>query len=228
MLAIIPARGGSKGLPGKNIRLLLGKPLIAYTIEAAKKSKLVTDIIISTDDEEIADTAVKFGARLPFMRPSHLASDTSLAIETYQYTINRLAQQEKKNIDEFIVLQPTSPMRTSEHIDSAIQLFREKNADSVVSYTQEAHPVNWHKYIREDLTFENIFEERIANRQEYRKSYFPNGAVFVYKYELIKSGHLYSQKSFAYIMPQDRSVDIDTMQDFEYVEFLLQTKDDKK
>jgi CMP-N,N'-diacetyllegionaminic acid synthase len=228
MLAIIPARGGSKGLPGKNIRPLLGKPLLAYTIEAAKNSRLITDIVISTDDEEIAGTAVKFGARLPFMRPANLASDNSLAIETYMYTIEKIARDSRKQIDAFVVLQPTSPLRTSGDIDAAISLFIERKADSVVSYTEEAHPVNWHKYISQDMSFENIFTDRIANRQEYRKSYFPNGAIFVYRYNLIRSGNLYSRNSFAYIMPRDRSVDIDTMQDFDYAEFLLLKQENPK
>src|SRR5690606_16790366 len=112
---------------------------IAYTIEAALKSKLVTRVILSTEDPEIANIAQKYGAEVPFLRPVHLATDTSNAIDTYRYTCKRLEQQENLDITEFMILQPTSPFRTSDHIDQAIALFRDKKADSVISYCQENH-----------------------------------------------------------------------------------------
>ncbi|XDD51524.1 acylneuraminate cytidylyltransferase family protein [Leptospira sp. WS92.C1] len=221
MLAIIPARGGSKGLPGKNIRPLLGKALIGYTVEAAKKAKEVTKVIISTDDEEIAKVAVSFGAELPFMRPAELATDTALGVDNYIYTIDRLERETSQKIDSFVVLQPTSPLRTSEDIDAAIRLFNKKKADSVVSYCEEAHPISWHKYVNADLRFENIFEENIRNRQDNRKSYYPNGCVFVFRSEMVRIKQYYSNHSYAYLMPRNRSVDIDTLEDFEYAEYLM-------
>lgn len=126
MIAIIPARGGSKGLPGKNIKFLNGKPLIAYTIEAALKAKHVHRVIISTDDLEIADTAKKYGAEVPFMRPEYLATDDALAIDVYKYTLSRLSETEGTIITDFMVLQPTSPLRTATDIDKAITIFKEK------------------------------------------------------------------------------------------------------
>ena len=141
MIAIIPARGGSKGLPGKNIRPLNGKPLIAYAIEAALKAKNIDRVIISTDDEEIAKIAVEYGAELPFMRPEFLASDTAQAVDNYIYTIGRLEEESGEKIDAFVVLQPTSPLRIAEDVDGAVDLFLQKDADSVISYTPEAHPV---------------------------------------------------------------------------------------
>ena len=120
-----------------------------------------------------------------------------------------------------MVLQPTSPLRKVEDIDGSIELFKGKNADSVISYTEEYHPIEWHKYITDEGKFENIFEERLINRQEIKKSYFPNGAVFVFDYELIKQGKYFSDNSYAYIMPRLRSVDVDTIEDFKYIEFLM-------
>lgn len=224
MIAIIPARGGSKGLPGKNIRPLNGKPLIAYTVEAALQAKHIDRVIISTDDEEIARIAVQYGAELPFMRPSYLASDTAMAVDNYIYTIGRLEEETGKHIDSFVVLQPTSPLRTSEDIDGAIELFIEKNADSVISYTQEAHPISWHKYLDREGHFIDIIKSKMSNRQDLKVSYYPNGAVYVFKTAIIRGKKYYTDNSFAYIMPRDRSVDIDYIEDFEYAEFLLQRK----
>ncbi|NVJ54176.1 MAG: acylneuraminate cytidylyltransferase family protein [Campylobacteraceae bacterium] len=224
MIAIIPARCGSKGLPGKNIKNLLGKPMMAYTIEEALKSKYISEVIISTDCKEIEDVALKYGAKSPFLRPEYLSSDSAKAIDNYIYTIDKLNSKFDYDINKFIVLQPTSPLRTVEDIDGAIELFKEKKADSVVSYTEEHHPIEWHKYITEDGKFENIFEEKLLNRQEIKRSYYPNGAVFVFDYELIKQNKYYSNNSYAYIMPRFRSIDIDTIEDFKYVEFLLEYK----
>jgi N-acylneuraminate cytidylyltransferase/CMP-N,N'-diacetyllegionaminic acid synthase len=222
MLAIIPARGGSKGLPGKNIKDLKGKPLIAYTIEAALASKYITRVIISTDDDEIAKVAVEHGAECPFMRPAALATDTARAIDAFKYTLDRLEEEGSEIIDDFMVLQPTSPLRTAADIDKAIELFREKNADSVISYCAEHHPVIWHKYLSNDGKFENIFEAGINNRQEERISYYPNGAIYIFRRNTINNEQYYTDNSYAYLMDRKKSVDIDTIDDFEYVMFLMQ------
>jgi N-acylneuraminate cytidylyltransferase/CMP-N,N'-diacetyllegionaminic acid synthase len=223
MIAIIPARGGSKGLPDKNIRLLAGKPLIAYTIEAALQSNEVSRVIISTDCSKIASVAQTYGAEIPFMRPVALAQDHSLIIDTYIYTIDRL-NQEGGNINEFIALLPTAPLRKARDIDAAIQLYRQKNADSVISYYPAPHPVQWYKYIDENGVLRSFFEEgnRLANRQEEKKAYLPNGAIYVFKYHIIKTLRVYyTERSYPYIMPQERSIDIDTLTDFRYAEYLL-------
>ena len=221
MIAIIPARKGSKGLPGKNIKDLIGKPMIAYSIEEALKSKHITEVVISTDCKEIQEVAVKYGAKSPFLRPEHLATDNAKAVDNYIYVIDRMNKEFGYDVKEFVVLQPTSPLRKVEDIDGSIELFKGKNADSVISYTEEHHPIEWHKYITDEGKFENIFEERLINRQEIKKSYFPNGAVFVFDYELIKQGKYFSDNSYAYIMPRLRSVDVDTIEDFKYIEFLM-------
>ena len=224
MIAIIPARGGSKGLPGKNIMPLNGKPLIAYAVEAGLKSKYIDRVIVSTEDEEIARIAVQYGAELPFMRPAELATDTAMAVDNYIYTIGRLEKESGKPIDAFVVLQPTSPLRIAEDIDGAVELFMQKDADSVVSYCQEDHPITWHKYLDEEGRFVNLFEVSLKNRQDFRVSYYPNGAVYVFKTAIIRERKYFTDKSYAYVMPKSRSVDIDTIDDLEYAEFLLRRR----
>ena len=120
MIAIIPARGGSKGLPGKNIRPLLGKPLIAYAIESALGARSIDRVVVSTDDPEIAAVARRFGGEVPFMRPEELATDTAAAVDNYIYTVDRLAREGGSAIDSFAVLLPTAPLRTSEDVDKAV------------------------------------------------------------------------------------------------------------
>ena len=221
MLAIIPARGGSKGLPGKNIKILAGKSLICHAIDEAKKSKYIDKVVVSTDDESIAHAAIECGAECPFLRPEHLASDDALVNDTYIYMLEKLSTEYEIDIPDFMVLQSTSPLRTVNDIDGAIELFREKNADSVISYTEEIHPVSWHKFLDENLHFIDIFDQKMANRQELRNSYYPNGAIYIFKKEIIFQENWYTDNSFAYLMPRLRSVDIDTIDDFMYAEYLL-------
>ena len=222
MIAIIPARSGSKGLPGKNIKSLCGKPMIAYTIESALKSKYITEVIISTDCKEIEKIALKYGAKSYFLRPNHLASNDAKAIDVYIYTIEKLINEYDYIINEFIVLQPTSPLRKVDDVNSAIDLFFGKKADSVISYTKENHPIEWHQYINLEGKFEKIFNNnKLLNRQESRESYYPNGAIFIFKCNLIKQNKYYNSNSYAFIMPIEKSIDIDTRFDFEIAEYLI-------
>ena len=225
MIAIIPARGGSKGLPGKNIKKLNGKPLIAYSIEAALKANSIDRVIVSTDCEDIAKVALEYGAEVPFLRPINLAGDSSLAIDNYIYTVERYCHESGFEVNEFCVLQPTSPLRTADDIDGAIKLYLNRNADSVISYCEEHHPVSWHKHLEIDGRLTNVFGDNVLkNRQDLEPTYYPNGAIYVFKTELIKSGKYYSDNTFAYIMPRARSVDIDVLDDFKLAEFLMGDK----
>ena len=222
MIAIIPARGGSKGLPGKNIKLLNGKPLIAYTIEAALNSEKISRVIVSTDDKDIADVALQYGAEIPFMRPGFLASDNAKSIDVYNYTIERLESEEKIKINEIIVLQPTSPLRNSSHINEALEIYLKRNADSVISYCKEDHPIFWHKFINDEGKFEEIFHENYQrNRQEIRPTYFPNGSLYILKKHILLEGLFYTKNSYVYLMDRKMSVDIDTEEDFLFCEYLL-------
>lgn len=224
MLAIIPARGGSKGLPGKNIRMLCGKPLIAYTIEEALKAKSITRVIVSTDCDDIAEIAIKYGAEVPFKRPEALATDDAKAIDVYTHLLDSLygsVEVAPDNCLDCVVLLPTCPLRIASDIDNAVFEFYSKSADSVISYTEENHPIVWHRYLNNDGTFENIFPDTIENRQDERVSYYPNGAIYVFKRKLLNEGKYYSEKTYAYLMDRKRSVDIDTLDDFNYAEYLL-------
>jgi len=221
--AIIPARGGSKGLPKKNVLTLGGKPMIAWTIEAALNSKYVSDVIVSTDDEEIADIAIKYGAQIPFMRPPKLATDDSIAIDTYLYTVEKLNLEYHKNIEEFIILQPTSPLRTSSHIDGAIELFFNKNADSVLSFYENPHPTNWLKFIDENGLLQSYEKSTVLkNRQDYIKTYLPNGAIVILKYSLLnKERTYYFTRTYPFLMNHLLSIDIDSSDDFILVDCII-------
>jgi len=224
MIAIIPARGGSKGLPRKNIKLLNNKPLIAYTIIAAKNSKYIDNVFVSTDDEEIAEVSLKYGAKVPFLRPKELATDNALAIDNYIYTIEKLKELYNKEITEIVVLQPTSPLRNTEDINSAIEIFITKKADSVISFSEMTHPPVWAKKVINDGTVRDYFENAAGfkNRQDIEKALMPNGAIYILKYELLKNKYTYySDKTYPYIMPANRSVDIDLQIDFDFAEFLM-------
>ncbi len=226
MIALVPARGGSKGLPGKNIRNLRGKPLIAYSIEAALGAKGVRRVIVSTDDPEIAEVSKKFGAEVPFMRPSELAQDQSLAIDNYIYTIQQL-QRNGDPVDQLMVLLPTAPLRTSADIEGAMEIFKKRGADSVISYYKAPHPVQWYKYFDSQGVVRSYFPEgdRLGNRQDEREAYLPNGAIYIFHSSLLlETKSYFSEKTFPYVMPIQRSVDIDTLEDFEYAEFLMSRK----
>lgn len=230
MLAIIPARGGSKGVPRKNIKLLAGKPLISYTIEAAKESKNIDRIIVSTDDQEIADLAIKNGAEVPFLRPAELATDNAKAIDTYIYTIERLNKMGSDSIKEFIVLQPTSPLRTSSDIDNAVKIYFENNAETVISVVKSEHHPTWHKKITKDGRLVDCYDsvDNNLNRQELENTYLPNGAIYIFNYQsLVKNYGYYNMKTYPYVMNQENSIDIDTMFDFIMAEFLLMQRNGK-
>lgn len=223
MLAIIPARSGSKGVPKKNIKELAGAPLISYTIKAAKKSEFITRVIVSTDSEEIADVARKYGAEVPFLRPAELATDDAKAIDVYLYTIERLNLENDEQINEFLVLLPTSPLRNYMDIDQAIKIFKKKNADSVISVTETEYPPQWIKRISEKGILEDYIQGmNNLNRQEYEKTYIPNGAIYIFKYNVLKKEYnYYTDKTYPYIMPNIRSIDIDTPLDFMIAEYLI-------
>jgi len=227
MIAIIPARGGSKGLPKKNIKLLGGKPLIQWTIEAAKNSSYISKIVLSTDDEEIANICKPLDIEIPFMRPPELAQDNSLAINAYTYTIDRLSKEFNQLEDEFVVLLPTSPLRNSSDIDEAINIFYDNNADSVISCNVNEHPTSWLFDIDKNgkINKNQIESNEMMNRQNYREKFIPNGAIYVLKNSLLKKYNTYYfENSYAYIMPKERSIDIDTEFDFKLANYLIKDK----
>ncbi|MBO8161753.1 MAG: acylneuraminate cytidylyltransferase family protein [Thermosipho sp. (in: Bacteria)] len=223
VLAFIPARGGSKGVPKKNIRLLAGKPLIAYSIEQAKESKYISRIIVSTESEEIAEIAREWNAEV-IKRPEELARDETPTIDTIIHALDYLKKEENYTPDIVVLLQPTSPLRTSEDIDSAIELFLNiQDCLSLVSVTEFDHPPFWAIKIEDNLLKPLFGKEYFRmRRQELPKAYRPNGAIFISTPKVLrKYKTFYTPKTIAYIMPPERSVDIDTEFDFLLAEFLI-------
>ena len=224
MLAIIPARGGSKGLPGKNTKLLGGLPLICHSIKAALASNLIDRVIVFTEDNEIASVAKDCGAEVPFMRPSNLAYDTSIVIDSYLHLVDLISKENSKPIESFVALLPTAPLRVSQDIDKAIKIFNKKKADSVISVVEASVPLHWHMSVTKEGILKNYSPEFnvVKNRQEFKKHYVPNGAIYVFRTEVLSSTRqYYTKKTYPYIMPRERSVDIDNLLDFDWAEHLL-------
>lgn len=221
-LAIIPARSGSKGLKDKNIKLLNGKPMIAYTIEAAENSGIYTDILVSTDSEIYAEIAEKHGAKVPFLRPDFLASDNATTIEVLVYTISKL-REFGKEYEYFTLLQPTSPLRNAKHIREAESLLFNKNANSIISVCETDHSPLWCNTIEEDLCIDNFISlDKNKNRQNLKKFYRINGAIYMTNTQyFLKYKNFYHNRSYAYIMDKHSSVDIDDLLDFKFVSFLM-------
>ncbi|MBH30566.1 MAG: acylneuraminate cytidylyltransferase [Candidatus Marinimicrobia bacterium] len=212
VLAVILARGGSKGLPKKNILPLGGKPLIVWTIEAANKSKYIDRCIVSTDCETIADVCLHNGGEVPFMRDASLATDSSNSNEVIMDSIYKL----DKEYDFVISLQPTSPLRETEDIDNALEIICQKNAQALVSVFESSKPVSWHHTLNDHGIIEPVVGSiDKPNRQDYKKTFLPNGAIFIARVEHFKhEKSFYSEFTLGYEMPIERSVDIDNKFDF--------------
>jgi len=227
ILAVIPARGGSKGIPRKNIRLLNGKPLIAYSIFPAKQSKYIDRLILSSDDLEIIKIAKSYGCEVPFVRPAELASDTAKALPVMQHAIRFCEEQEGKKYDFLVYLEPTGPMRITEDIDGAIEKAAENNADSVVGLMEleDANPVRVKKIIDARIEPFCIPEPEGLRRQDQEKAYLRNGSIYVFRRDsLIENNSLYGDNSLPYVMPRERSVNIDEEADFLVAEFFLKKR----
>jgi len=229
ILAIIPARGGSKGIPRKNIKDLCGKPLIAWTIDAARRSKYVTRVVVTTDDEEIASVAQEHGAEVPFMRPKELAQDHSTDIEFITNTLLTLEKEESYNPDILLRLSPTYPLRTEKHIDEGIDVILVNDSlDSVRSIAEfPYHPYKSWK-INNDI-IEPLFHKSVTGyefphdqpRQKFPKAYI-HGAVDIIRTNTIKKyGNVTGRKVGYFIMKPMDFIDIDTFHDFKLVEIIL-------
>ena len=224
ILGLIPARGGSKGIPKKNIKLLGKLPLIDYTFKAAKESKLITQIVISTDDEEIAIAAEISGFKPPFIRPEEFAQDTSTSLEVILHAIQYFESQHVY-FDAVCLLQPTTPFREKGSIDIAIQKFITSNSDCLISVLPIPHEFNPHWAFEENknglLTIATGEENIISRRQDLPKSYHRDGSIYITKTECIKNGSLYG-KSISYIESNPNfHVNIDINEDWEKAEKIL-------
>ncbi len=217
ILALIPARGGSKGVPRKNIKNLDGKPLIAYTIEAAKKSKYIDRLIVSTDDNQIAKISNTYGGETPFIRPASISSDTSKAISVVKHALLEIEKIDNKKYPIIVYLEPPSPFRETKDIDKCIDYFFEKNPSSVVSVNEanQFHPILMKKIEKNQLKPIWKDEPEGVPRQLYKpKAYMRNGAVYVIRRENILNNIFYGKSIYPYIMPEERSVCIDSILDW--------------
>lgn len=216
--ALIPARGGSKGVPRKNIKLIAGKPLIVWTIESALRSAVLNAVVVSTDDEEIAEIALKAGALVPFIRPTYLALDSTPGIDPVLHALEQLPQ-----FDSVVLLQPTSPLRTTADIDGCLNFAIQRNASSVVSVSEaETHPY-WTYRLDDALAMKKFIDvEFVPRRQDLPSVFAVNGALYFSQAEWLKSkGSFIGDETLAYVMPRERSLDIDSPMDLKIAEFLM-------
>lgn len=227
ILAIIPARSGSKRLPKKNLRILKGRPLLYYTIDAVKNSKYVNRIVVSTEDDTIAQVSQSYGAEI-IMRPPELATDESSTISVVINVLEQLHKKEKYNPDLIVLLQPTSPLRSTEDIDNAINTFQNSSKDSLISVTVYEHSPYWAFRIEKDLLQPEFTQDSPKRSQDIPTLYRPNGAIFITRPEtLLKNRSFYTNQIIPFIMPKEKSIDIDDEFDFSLVEFLLKTNEGK-
>lgn len=227
VLGIIPARGGSKGVPRKNIRLLNNKPLIQYTIEAALGSNYINKLIVSTDDKEIAKVSKSCGVLVPFIRPSEFASDEAKAISVVQHAIKEIEKIDRKTYQIIVYLEPPSPFRETKDIDKCIELFLEKKPGSVVSVNSanQFHPILMKKIINGRLKPIWKDEPEGVPRQLYNpEAFMRNGAVYVLNRSNIMDNIFYGNPIIPYIMPEERSLCIDSILDWYAAEAVFLSK----
>ncbi len=226
-LALIPARGGSKGIPGKNTAIVGGRALISWTIQAARDSGAIERVIVSTDSEEIANVARQHDAEVPFLRPAELATDEASSAAVVLHALEWLASNEGYRPDVVVLLQCTSPLRTTEDIDAACALLEQTGAASVVSVTATPHHPYWTRRIDEHGRLADFMEtgERCTRRQHLPPAYVINGAIYAARRdEVIRHGAVSPEPSYAYVMPRERSLDIDTPWDLYLADLVLRDR----
>lgn len=219
LLALIPARAGSKGIPRKNIRSFCGKPLLQWSIDAALGAACVDQVVVSTDDPEFAEIARAGGAEVPFLRPVELAEDLSPGVDPVLHALEQL-----HHVSDVLLLQPTSPLRTSEDIEAMIALRRQAGSESAVSVCISAKHPSWMYTLSSDQTLQPLVNHaEVGCRQQLPTAYVLNGAIYLAtRTFLIKEKSFIREDTLAYVMPAERSVDIDSALDWQWAEFLMQ------
>lgn len=221
ILALIPARGGSKGIKDKNIISLAGKPLIFYSIEAAKHSKYIDDIVVTTDSEKIAEISKQYGASIPFMRPIELAADTSKTIDTILHAIQTLKTMGKE-YDVLILLQPTQPLRTNKDIDEAIEIYYQNKEEGLVSVSPVDDSPLLIRSISNDGKLLNLLSQNsTCRRQDMPEYYKVNGCIYINKIDEIDKNTSFNDNKVPFIMRKEHSVDIDELSDLWMAEYYL-------
>ncbi|MCW7462980.1 acylneuraminate cytidylyltransferase family protein [Leptospira limi] len=218
ILGIIPARGGSKGIPRKNIKQIAGKPLISWTIEAALASQCLTSVIVSTDDAEIAGISKSAGASVPFLRPTDLATDHSPGTDPVMHALDFFPE-----MDYILLLQPTSPLRTNYDIDACIRFAMENHSKSVVSVCESQENPFWMFYMNESFKMSKLLDrEEFSRRQDSPKTFSLNGSLYFSEVKYFREKKKFiTEDTLAFLMSKERSVDIDDMIDWKLAETLL-------
>jgi len=220
VLALIPARGGSKGVPRKNVRRLGGRPLFAHAVDAARASRLVTRIVLSTDDEEIAKIGRSIGCEVPFLRTPALAADDTPMLEVVRHTLNELHTTDQYKPDTIVLLQPTTPFRNGRDIDDALTLMTNRKFDAVVSVAKvPTHYSPPWQFILHDNVMRlyggQALGDIITRRQDLPSTYIRNGAIYAFqRASFERNGSIYGERCGALIMPSERSINIDTPDDW--------------
>jgi CMP-N-acetylneuraminic acid synthetase len=231
VLGVVTARGGSKGLPGKNLRLLAGKPLVAHTIDAARESRAFDRLVLSTDDDAIADASRSRGCDVPFMRPAELALDETPHLPVLQHAVAWLREYQRYVPDAVMILQPTSPLRSAADITNAVALLETSGADSVVSVSEVPAHYNPMRTLRlDDGGFATLFvsgqavRRRINRRQDMPQAWTMNGAIYLFRTSVLDGpdASLYGDRTAAYVMPAERGISIDTLDDWNDAERFLE------
>lgn len=226
VLFIVTARGGSKGVPQKNIKLIGGLPLVAYKIISAKKCSVENRIIVSTDDTEIAEVAKQYGAEVPFIRPEYLATDNASSMDVVEHAMNWIEENDDSTYDYVCLLEPSSPFATAQDFDNAFRIIQEKDADTLLG--MEEADVN-SRFIHEldenkglSYFYEAIKSIQSVRRQDQKMEYTMNGCMYIAKWDYFKKNKLFhAMNSVPYIMPREKSIEIDTMIDYEFACFLV-------
>ncbi len=225
ILGVTLARGGSKSVPHKNVRPLLGHPLIAYTIAEARRSRLLTRYVVSSDDDEIRRIAIEYGAEAPFRRPAELSTDTATALAADQHTVAWVEKEEGKQYDYVVELMCTNPIKTAADIDAALEKLIETDADSVISVTllEDHHPIRIKKIVDDRIVDFCLPEIPETHRQLLKPdAYIRNGAIYAVKRDILMNGSRYgTDNSRPYIMSAERSVNVDSEIDLLVAEALL-------
>jgi CMP-N,N'-diacetyllegionaminic acid synthase len=220
VLAVVPARGGSKGLPGKNCLLLQGKPLLAWTIAAARACAAIDRLILSSEDAAIMATAQEWGCEVPFVRPVHLATDEAATVDVLRHALQSLPER----YEWLVLLQPTSPLRQAADIEACLELCRRYQAPAAVSVTAVKSPF-WSYFLTSDLEMQPVLGQDATRvgRQQLPTAYVLNGAVYVARCDwFLQQNGFVGVGTRAYVMPAERSVDIDTALDWQWASWLLQ------
>jgi CMP-N-acetylneuraminic acid synthetase len=224
-VAIIPARGGSKGIPRKNIKELCGKPLIAYIIETALRVKELDRVIVSTEDKEIAEIAREYGAEVPFLRPKELARDETPTLPVLQHAVKYLEDKENYRPNIVVLLYVTSPLLKHERVSEAIKMLKEREFDSILSVVED----RGHYWIENNGSYEKLYPKVLKNRQFTKPLFKENGTIYICKRDiLMEKNEIVGEKIGFLMMKREESIDIDEVLDFEFAEYVMNKRGEEK